>query len=100
MNSVWKQTGVKPKELDELVELPEVFSYLWADFLRLNSNRTSNGFGINPISLLDIVLYYQLYKIDVQPWEVEVLQYFDNTVMNFYSKKAEAEQNKNKHKSK
>jgi hypothetical protein len=66
----------------------------------LNSNRTSNGFGVNPISFVDIALYYQLYQIQVQPWEIEVLQYFDNVVMNLYAKKVDAEQNKNKLKSK
>jgi len=75
-----------------------MFHYLWRDFIKLNSSRTSNGFGVNPISYTEIYAYYSLNKTDIQPWEVEVLEAFDRVVLNLYAKKSEAEQNKSKQK--
>ena len=91
LESVWRQTGRKPKELEELKEMPEAFAPLWEDFINLNNTRTSNGFGANAISYAEIQAYYKLNQIYVQPWEIQVLRYFDNIVLNVYAKQMEKE---------
>lgn len=96
LESVWRQTGVRPKELDELVELPDVFKYLWQDFLMLNSARTSNGFGVNPLQYSEMLAYFTLQGIQVQPWEVEVLRVLDNAVLQVYADKQKQESKKTK----
>lgn len=77
-----------------MIELPEVFSMLWEDFLMLNSSRTSNGFGVNPLQYSEIKAYYDLIDYRVQPWEIEVLKVFDSTALKVYSDKAEKESKK------
>lgn len=96
LESVWRQTGHKPKELEELKVMPEVFSALWEDFINLNNTRTSNGFGANAISYTELQAYYSLNQIPVQPWEIQVLRYFDNVVLNVYARQIEKEHKKNK----
>lgn len=74
--------------------MPEVFSILWKDFQVINSKRTSNGYGANPIGNAEILAYYSLMQIEVQPWEVEVINYFDATMMNLYAEQQEKDRNK------
>lgn len=64
----------------------------------MNSTRTSNGYGVDSISYSEIEAYYKLSKIEPEAWEIEVLKYFDNTLMKLYSDKAEADQAKSKNK--
>ena len=77
-----------------MVELPEVFRYVWQDFLALNSARTSNGFGVNPLSYSEIKAYYDLQQYLPEPWEADLIRYMDATVMNVYAEKAKQEQSK------
>lgn len=87
--SVQRQTGRVPKELENMKEMPEIFLLLWKDFRALDSDRTSTGYSPNPIGYEKILAYYKLMKLDIQPWEVEVLKYFDNTLLNCYAEQAE-----------
>lgn len=57
----------------------------------LNSRRTSNGFGMNPLQFSEILAYYQLQGVNPAPWDVEILIHFDNVVMQAYSDKAKEE---------
>ena len=71
-----------------------MFRYIWKDFLALNSARTSNGFGVNPLSYTEIKAYFDLQQQLPEPWESEVLRYFDAVVMQVYADKAKQEQAK------
>lgn len=62
----------------------------------LNSSRGSNGFNINCISYQEILAYYELMQVRPDPWEIEIIRYFDNIVMDVYSEKAKAEQKSKK----
>lgn len=77
LEAVEKATGIIPKELKELPDLPEVFRFCWHDFLQLNSTRQS-GMGMNPISYVEIKSYYDLIGIDPEPWYVSIIKHFDN----------------------
>lgn len=94
LNSVWKQTGVKPKELEDLIELPESCAQVWKWFIDLNNSRTSNGFGVNPITYSDIKSYLDLINIEIEDWELNLIKKFDNEAMLSYAKEAEAERKK------
>ena len=77
-----------------MVELPEVFRYVWQDFLALNSARTSNGFGVNPLSYSEIKAYYDLQQQVPEPWEADLIRYMDATVMKIMADKSKQEQSK------
>lgn len=79
--SVWRQTGIKPKQLDELPELPESCYHLWKIFIDLHNTRQNSGFGVSPISYLEIEAYSRLYSIELDPWELDLLKKFDSEVL-------------------
>lgn len=93
MIAIEKGTRVKPKELQNLVELPEFAKECWSFFLALNATRVS-GFGISPITYQEILAYFTLYGISPETWEVDVIKLFDSTAMEH----AQKEQEKNKKK--
>ena len=88
LESVWRQTGRKPKELDDLAVMPLAFKDLWHMFLELHSSRGSNGFGYDPISFTELKSYADLYNIDFEPWEIQVLHRFDNIVLQLQADQA------------
>ena len=91
--AVERVTGIRPKELDELVELPQEFIFLWNDFVNLSSTRPS-GFGISAISFTEIDAYARLYNIEYDPWQLDMLRKFDSVAMQVYSEEQKKEANK------
>ncbi len=89
LNSVWRQTGRKPKELENLPELPQIFSEVWFWFLKLNNRRTSNGFGVNPLQYSEIKAYFELIQYTPLDWEIEMIEKFDSIALSEYEKQAE-----------
>ena len=63
--------------------------YVWEYFLRLNQKRSSNGFGVNPISYTEIKNYFDLMQIFPDPSEVEVISLLDSVFMEHYAKEQE-----------
>lgn len=51
--------------------------HTWALFLELNSARSYNGFGPNPLTYTEILSWSQLMRTDLAPWEVETLKSLD-----------------------
>lgn len=98
--SVWRQTGVKPKELDELVEMPDCFAECWFWFLRLNARRTGTGFGANPIQYSEIKSFFDLEGYEPMAWEVQMIEQFDNTFLQVMNENLKKEQQQSKSKSK
>ena len=62
----------------------------------LNSARSSNGFGVNPLQYSEILAYASLQGMQFQPWEVEVLRVLDNVVLQVYADKQKQESKKAK----
>jgi hypothetical protein len=75
--------------------MPVSCYHLWKMFLDLNAARSSNGFGSNPLAYQEIYAYCQLYDIQLDEWELDVLRKFDNVVMEISAKQAEKERQKN-----
>jgi hypothetical protein len=86
---VYKTTGRMPEELQPPCELNELFYDAWKFFLDLHSSRSSNGFGLNPISYLEIQSYISVLQIQMQPWEIELIKLFDNTALQVISEQQE-----------
>lgn len=58
-------------------ELDEMAMYIWEWFMELNAQRTSNGFGQNPITFLDIQAWASLTNRFPLAWEVKALRTMD-----------------------
>lgn len=101
LNRVWKLTGTKPEQLENLIEIPEEFAECWSWFLRLNNKRTSGGMGgINPISYADTLAFFNLLEYSPQQWELEMLELFDSLAMKHFAAEAEKQAKKQEAKSK
>lgn len=77
MESVRRQTGIKPKELENLIALPESMSQVWKFFLDLHNSRTHTAFGPNPITFSDMKAYFDLFDIIPQDFEIQAIQRLD-----------------------
>lgn len=93
-------TGKKPAELEELLELPDMFSEVWSWFLRLNNRRQSSGFGYNPLSYSEIEAFFNLLEYNPQQWELEILEVLDSVAMKHFEKETEKQQKAQEQKSK
>jgi hypothetical protein len=80
LNNVWRQTGIKPKELDQLIELPESCKLCWNWFLSLNRTRPVSMQAC-AITYLEIKAFFDLQGIEPQPEEVDMIVLFDSIAM-------------------
>lgn len=78
LESVWRQIGKKPKELENLITLPESCYFVWKCFSDLHNARSSNGYSLNPINYTEIKSYFYLIDIVPEEWEVSLIRRFDN----------------------
>lgn len=86
LNLVWKNTGRKPKELEDLISLPDSTTHVWGWFIDLNNARSSNGFGVNPLSYSEIWSYFNLMQLSPDEWEVKLIKALDNIAIEQISK--------------
>jgi hypothetical protein len=75
----------------ECPPFPMALDYLWRIFNRLNARRGSNGFGPNAITWADIDAFIKHSKIDLAPWEIEVIEMLDDLYRADPTKKKETE---------
>lgn len=94
LEQVEKMTGRRPPELDELVDLPKDMIYQWQYFIALHNKRSSNGFGVNPISYQDMHSYFSLIGYSPYEWEIDLINSLDNVFLEVQRKEAEAQQKK------
>jgi hypothetical protein len=87
LETIWKKTGVKPKDLEN--DCPEIFEQLWLDFIRLDSKRTSNGFGANPLLDSEIESWCRLNKVSLSVFELELIEKLDRKKLEFTAKQSE-----------
>lgn len=69
--------------------------YVWKYFINLQNKRTSNGFGMNPLSYSDIHAYFCLIQVQPEEWELETILKLDSIAMDQFAKDIE-KQNKTK----
>lgn len=97
LESVARQTGKVPKELEELAELPESMRYVWKYFLDLNRKR-SNGMGLGPITYSEMLAYFTLNRIAFDEAEIQLLDLLDGIALEHFSEENKKNSNKNKSK--
>ena len=96
--SVWRQTGIRPKELEDMIEFPQDMLQVWKFFIDLHNARSSNGFGINPISYSEMYSYFKLIEIQPHDWEIETIKKLDKVALDAFAEQAKKEQKKTKSK--
>lgn len=74
-------TGNRPDGLN-VTEFPPAAGHLLVWFWELNSTRTSNGFGANPISYTEISAWAMLTSHVLRPEEVRLLRVLDNAFLS------------------
>lgn len=99
LESVARQTGVVPKELQELAELPESMRYVWKYFLDLNRKR-SNGMGVGPITYSEMLAYFTLNKIAFDETEISLLDLLDGIALEHFSEESKKNNKSNNKKTK
>lgn len=61
-----------------MIELPESCYHIWKWFIDLDSSRSSNGFGIDPINYADVLAYFNLYDIEPMDYELQAIKKLDS----------------------
>ena len=97
--NVQRQLKRTPKELEDLVELPEGMQEYWNWFIRM-SNRRPSGMGVSAIPYSEMLAFFQLLGITPELYEIEVIEMFDCIAIKHYQKQQEKEQAKAKQQSK
>ena len=72
-----------------MIELPESMHMVWNYFIDLNNTRTSNGFGLNPISFTEIKSYFDLYYITPMSYEITAIKALDRVALDSFNKEQE-----------
>lgn len=94
--NVQRQLKRTPKELEDLVELPDCMQEYWSWFCRL-SNRRPSGMGVSAIPYSEMLAFFELLGVVPEPYEIHVLELFDSIAIKHYQKQQEKEQSKSKH---
>lgn len=81
---MYKQTGVKPKGLENEVDFPFVLSHVWSAFVSINSSRSMGFSGPNPIQYSEIKAWSELNNIRLSSWQVEVIKSLDSTYIGVF----------------
>lgn len=63
-------------------------------FIDLDSTRTSNGFGINPIQYSEMLAYFELFNIEPEDYEITAIRLLDNTAREHFNKKMKEDKKK------
>ena len=74
-----------------MIELPTSCYQTLGHFLALDSQRSSNGYGANPLSYLEIKAYFDLIGECPDLHEVKMITSLDQTLLGVYAKQAEKE---------
>lgn len=81
LEQVEKQTGRKPKDLENPNEFPTVLSHVWSFFIQLHNSRTSGFSGPNLITYQEIESWKNLTGNSVTPYEIDCIKRLDMEYM-------------------
>ncbi len=82
LETVARMKGIKPQGLINPAQFPMVFAFLWECFLRMSNKRTNNGFGVNPITYLEIDAFSRLTNTQFSRYEIEIIETLDSLALN------------------
>lgn len=75
LETAWKQSGVMPAQLAQV--LPEECRSVWNAFTDLRASCPSNGFGPGRISYSEIDAYQRTTGDILAPWEITAIRRAD-----------------------
>ncbi len=78
-----KGTAIEAKRAEfearlHLPDFPDEYTFAWEAFFDLNQCRSSNGFGVNPISYTEIDAYTRLTGKVLLPYEINGINIIDS----------------------
>ena len=76
------------------MEFPHEMVQQWEFFIDLHNKRTSNGFGLNPISWEAMQSYFSLIQYQPWEWELKLISKLDSVALSAYAKEQERNQKK------
>ena len=82
---MWSATGKKPSQL-EVPDCSDDWLYLFDDFYELHSRRSSNGYGPNPISYIELETWSRLTGKFITPQEVIIIMKIDMLYIDSWAK--------------
>ena len=71
--------------------MPRELAYILKIFNRLRRRKGSNGFGVGPIEWPDIDAFVRNTRVDLKPWEIEVIESLDDLFLLERNKAGETE---------
>lgn len=80
LESVERQTGKRPEELDG-PEFPYLMSYCWSAFTMLSNSRSPSMSGIAPITYEQILAWKKVTDMPLSAREVEAIKRLDNVFL-------------------
>lgn len=83
LQSIWKQSGEKPKELDG-PPMPELGAHLWSWFSQLHKARQG------PITYSEIEAWARLTGNSPQAWEVQAIKEIDVAYLKHQTEEAKS----------
>lgn len=78
--AVAQATGEAPAEL-EATPIPEGAGLVAQTFFDLHATRSSNGFGLDPITHLELWAWQRMHHVRLTPWEIETLLLMDRAAL-------------------
>lgn len=63
---------------------PPEARYLWTLFTELSGTRSSNGYGPNCISWMEMQAWSQMKGLGLSPFEIDALRSLDTTYLSSY----------------
>lgn len=67
--------------VQEVPPLPSELKPLWWTFISLHGARSANGMGVNPIPFSEIESWCRLNRVQLDPWEVDVIRLLDDAYL-------------------
>lgn len=85
---IQKATGQIPEDLRSL-DCPDLFVHVWQWFHQLSNTRSSNGFGQNPITYVEIAAWSKLTQNYPDVIEIAAIKALDASYLNKQAEAAE-----------
>jgi hypothetical protein len=89
-----KAAGQEIPEEYQSLPLPDAYGYCWQFFSELSRTRTSNGFGQNAISYIEIEAWSRLTSVKLDHLEVRAIVQLDTAYLTVQSEEIAKRSNK------
>lgn len=51
--------------------------YIWKYFIDIDRQRTNNGYSVLPLQYSEILAYFNIYRIEIDPFEIDAILQLD-----------------------